>query len=874
MSSEPVATPPAVTAEAGAAASTPAAGSLSARLPANGAHDADTLLDAFLGWIVERGLTLYPAQEEAILELLSEKHVVLSTPTGSGKSLVAVAMLFRTLATRGRAFYTCPIKALVSEKFFELCAIFGAERVGMMTGDASVNRDAPIICCTAEILSNLALREGAAAEVGDVVMDEFHFYADSDRGLAWQVPLLVLPDTQFLLMSATLGDMTTIRESLARLTKREVAYVTSETRPVPLDFVYRELALTQTINSLVEESKAPIYVVNFTQREAAELAQALTSLNLCPKGQRREVAELMYGFRFDTPFGKDLRRCLGHGIGLHHAGLLPKYRRLVERLAQAGKLAVICGTDTLGVGINVPIRTVLFTKLCKYDGEQTRRLSVREFKQIAGRAGRRGYDDRGTVVCQAPEHVIENKLLMGKAGDDAKKKRKLVFKKPPERGYVHWDEAVFQRLIESPSEPLQSQFRIDHGMLLNLLERPDDVHPHGYRALVRLIADSHERDVLKGRLRRRGKTLFRALLQADVVRIERNYPGHGSHTVIDEGLQREFSLHHSLSLYLVEALEVLDPESASYALDLVSFVEAILENPGVVLEAQAGKLREELFQKLKAEGVEFDQRIAELEKVGYPKPAADLIYQTFDSYALHHPWIGSENIRPKSVVRDLYEKYLSFNDYIKEYALSRSEGALLRYLSEAYKALVQTVPENYWNDELIDITAFLRSTLKRVDSSLVEEWERMLDAEGSRAPEERAERVHELARDPRLLRSRIRSEMHILVQALAARDYEQAAESVRVIEAPVAGESEPWTADRFEHALAPFFEQYERLVADHRARQTQWTILEEQEPRLWRVRQVLLDPAEDNGWFLEARVDLRHGEPAEGPLIELLAVSS
>ena len=845
-----------------------AVGTLAACLPADGAHDADSLLDAFLGWVVERGLLLYPAQEEAILELLSDKHVVLSTPTGSGKSLVAVAMLFRTLATKGRGFYTCPIKALVSEKFFELCAIFGPERVGMMTGDASVNRDAPLICCTAEILSNLALREGAAADVTDVVMDEFHFYADPERGLAWQVPLLVLPDTQFLLMSATLGDMSVISESLQRMTEREVAHVTSEDRPVPLDFVYRELPLTQTIHVLAEEDKAPIYVVNFTQRDAAELAQSLTSLSLSSKEQRREVGDMLHGFRFDTPFGKDLKRCLGHGIGLHHAGLLPKYRRLVERLAQAGKLAVICGTDTLGVGINVPIRTVLFTKLCKYDGEQTRRLSVREFKQIAGRAGRRGYDVRGTVVCQAPEHVIENKMLMGKAGDDVKKKRKLVFKKPPERGYVHWDEAVFQRLIESPAEALQSQFRIDHGMLLNLLERPGEVKPHGYRALVRLIAESHERDVLKGRLRRRGKTLFRSLAQAEVVRIERNYPGHGSHTVIDEGLQREFSLHHSLSLYLVEALDVLDPEAPGYALDVVSFVEAILENPGVVLEAQASKLRDELFQKLKAEGVEFDERIAELEKVSYPKPGADLIYQIFNEYSVHHPWIGTENIRPKSVVRDMYERYVSFNDYVKEYGIARAEGVLLRYLSEAYKAIVQTVPERYWTDELIDITAFLRSALQRVDSSLVEEWERMLDAGGSHAPEERVERIHELARDPRLLRSRIRSELHMLVRALANRDYEQAADSVR------SPPDEPWTGERLEQALTPFFAQYEQMVADHRARQTQWTILEEQAPRLYRVRQVLLDPAEDNQWYLEGRVDLQSGQPPEGPLIELLELGT
>jgi len=469
------------------------------------------------------------------------------------------------------------------------------------------------------------------------------------------------------------------------------------------------------------------------------------------------------------------------------------------------------------------------------------------------------------VVCLAPEHVIENKLLEGKVGGDAKKKRKLTYKKPPERGYVHWDEAVFEKLRTSPPEPLVSRFRVDHGMLLELLERPDDVSPRSYRALVRLISDCHERDAIKARLRLRSKELFKSLRAAEVVRLRPLPSGRASEAVIDEGLQVDFSLHHSLSLYLVEALDVLDPEAPGYALDVLSFVEAILENPGVVLDAQAHKARDALFHKLKAEGVEYEQRMAELDKVSYPKPNAELIYQTFDDYAPHHPWLGSENIRPKSIARDMVERYLSFNDYVKEYGLARAEGVLLRYLSQAYKTVLQSVPDPCWNDELVDIVGFMRATLERVDSSLLEEWERLLDPEAEPEPGT-TRRVHALAGDPRMLGSRVRSELHMLLKALAARDYEEAAAGLR------ADGAEPWTAERLEQALEPFFAEHEQLVADARARQTQWTILEPLEPRLYRVRQILLDPADHNDFYLEARVDLRDGEP-EGPLVELLELA-
>ncbi|MDH5670718.1 MAG: DUF3516 domain-containing protein [Myxococcales bacterium] len=827
--------------------------------------DADRLLDNFVGWVEARGIELYPAQEEAVLELLSGQHVVLNTPTGSGKSLVATALIYRSLCLGGRVFYTCPIKALVSEKFFELCDIFGPERVGMMTGDASINREANVICATAEILSNLALREGEGAEISQVVMDEFHFYADPERGQAWQIPLLCMPDTQFLLMSATLGELREICAGLEQRSGRGVSVVRSSERPVPLSYEYCVTPLIQTICKLAEEERTPVYVVNFTQRECVELAQALTSVTLIDREQRLALSRELGKARFDSPFGKDLKRCLGHGIGLHHAGLLPRYRRLVERLAQAGQLAAICGTDTLGVGVNVPIRSVLFTKLCKYDGSRTRRLSVREVQQIAGRAGRRGYDDSGSVLCQAPEHVIENMQLAGKA-DSAKKKRKTTFKKPPERGYVHWDEDVFHKLVGGEPEALESRFRIDHGMLLNLLERPDDVEPHGYAGLIALIAEADEREPVKRRLRRQAKGLFRSLRQAAVLQVEPNEGGRGAHVSISEDLQRDFSLNHALSLFLVEALSALDEEGERYPLDVLSLVEAVVESPRVILDAQQRKARDALFQKLKADGVEYEQRMTELERVSYPKPNAELIYGLHDAYVGRHPWLERDAIRPKGVAAELVEGYLSFSDFVREYGLSRAEGVLLRYLSDVYKTLVQSVPRAYYTDGLVDVAGFLRSTLERVDSSLIDEWQRLLEG-GSETQPEVVEQVKELARDPRMLRARIRAEVHLLVKALSLKNYEEAAGCV------YSPEEEPWDSDRFEAALEPFHAEHEHVLFDHRARNAQWTLLDELSPRLFRVRQVLLDAEEDNNHYLDLRVDLREGEP-EGPLLEMVEVGS
>src|SRR5262249_23309697 len=732
---------------------------------------ATEVLDRFVSFVTATGLSLYPAQEEGILELLSGKHLILNTPTGSGKSLVAMALHFKSMCEGRLSFYTCPIKALVNEKFFALCDAFGPDKVGMMTGDATINRTAPIICCTAEILANMALRD-AHPKVDDVVMDEFHYYADKERGVAWQLPLLALNRSTFLLMSATLGDMSAIEDSLRQLTGREVAVIRSAQRPVPLDYEYRETPLHETLEDLLAATKSPVYLVNFTQRDAAEQAQNLLSVNFSSPEEKEQIRQALHNTRFDTPYGKELHKLLRHGLGLHHAGLLPRYRLWVEKLAQAGLLTVIGGTDTLGVGVNIPIRTVLFTQLCKFDGEKVTLLSVRDFKQIAGRAGRKGFDERGSVVVQAPEHVIENIRISQRIAAG----KKMVKKQPPQKGFRAWSRNTFQRLVSQPPEPLQSRFEVTHGLLLNLLQSSTDAPGGGYRRLVQLIARSHGREYDRRQRLKAAALRFRTLRAAGLIELIRGAEGRGARVEVSPELQRDFSLNHTLSLYLLSALPSLDLASETYALDVLSLVESILEDPEVVLYSQLRRLKDEKIAELKSQGVEYEQRMAELEKLEWPKPLRDFIYASFNEFAQKHPWVGEENIRPKSVAREMVEQFCSFNDYVRDYGLQRSEGVLLRYLGEACKTLVQTIPEPLKTEALEDIVAYFKATIRQVDSSLLEEWE-SLQGPLEMAPEERLARAAERPApwsDQKALRARLRAELHQLLRTLAAKEYEEA----------------------------------------------------------------------------------------------------
>jgi hypothetical protein len=852
----------------------PARAPLAALLPDDGDVSSDALLDRFLEYVAGTRLSLYAAQEEAILALLDDQNVILNTPTGSGKSLVASAMLFAALARGERAVYTCPIKALVNEKWMNLCREFGPEQVGLSTGDATVNRDAPILCCTAEVLSNIALRLGRDAAVDHVVMDEFHYYADRDRGVAWQAPLLTLPQARFLLMSATLGETAFFEEALTRLTGRPSVTIKSADRPVPLDYAYSEIPLAHTIEKLVDEQKVPVYVVHFTQADAAGSAQDFTSLKICTREEKAAIAAAIEGFEFTSPYGHDVRKWLRHGIGLHHAGLLPKYRVLVEQLAQRGLLKVICGTDTLGAGINVPIRTVLFTRLCKYDGRKTAILSARDFHQIAGRAGRKGFDDRGFVVVQAPEHVIENIKLDEKAARDGKK---ITRRKPPERNFVNWDLNTFKRLIGAAPEQLQSRFHVSHGMLLNVLSRRGD----GCRAMRQIVRDSHEPEAARPAHFKRAWQLFRALLSRGIV--EFVPPDEYNTTLrVNVDLQDDFSMDQALSLYLVETIPLLDPESPEFALDLLTLVESILENPEVILRKQLDRLKGEAVARMKAEGLDYDQRMEELEKLEYPKPNAEFVYQTFNHFAERHPWVGEEHIRPKSIAREMFEQFRSFTEYVLDYELQRSEGLLLRHLNSVYKVLSQTVPDGHKTAEVIEMEVYLRTLLRQVDSSLEDEWERMLDPEyqpwggaargaGARAagagearPPGAEEAAADVTRDTRRFTAAVRERVFTFLRAWSRGDHEAARAAIE------AGE---WPAERLEAARAEYAAGHGQVRLDPEARNLRHTyVTPSDEGGAWRVQQMLVDAEMHNDWVCEVRVDLPASREARRPVVGLVAL--
>ncbi|MCK6095681.1 DUF3516 domain-containing protein [Micrococcus sp. EYE_162] len=872
-------------APAPASATTPPA--LLARLDAlDASPDADAVFEAFTAWTDERGISLYPAQEEAVLELVQGNHVILATPTGSGKSLVALGAHADAMARGKVSYYTAPIKALVSEKFFQLVDVFGAENVGMVTGDSTVNGDAPIICCTAEILANRALREGTGLELDTVVMDEFHYYADPFRGWAWQVPLLELPQARFLLMSATLGDTTRLEEDLRSRTGREVAVVAHAERPIPLTYEWSEVPLQEKVEELVSTHQAPVYVVHFSQLDAVETAQGLSSISVTTKEEKEAIAARIAGFRFSAGFGHTLNRLVRAGIGVHHAGMLPKYRRLVEKLAQDGLLKVICGTDTLGVGINVPIRTVLLTALSKFDGERTRLLQAREFHQIAGRAGRAGYDTSGTVVVQAPEHVIENAAAARRAAakfasvkDEAEREKRMkqslkgAKKKSPPQGFVSWGRASFERLVEAEPEPLSSRMQLTHSMLLNILDRPGDP----VIAVRRLLRGTHETPARQAALMRQALGIFRELLAAGIVEKLPEPDAEGRTVDLTVDLQADFALNQPLSPFALAALELLDPAEPDHALDVVSVIEATLDPPRQVLSAQAKKAKGEAVAAMKAEGMDYNDRMAALEEVTYPQPLAELLEQQFEVYRKDAPWLAEFELAPKSVVRDMFERAMGFGDYVRFYGIARSEGVLLRYLTDAVKALRHTVPQESRTDELQVLLDWLDEMVKQTDSSLLEEWEDLVAGD-----------IEELRKDmesiappapPRLtdntpvFRVMVRN---ALFQRVRLFGDEQ--------DARLAELSGGLSADDWADALDAYFDDHEDIDDSAAARGPELFRVATAPPvpapleltgaRWWAVRQVLKDHDGDLDHGINAVVDLDASDEAGHPVIRVVSVGA
>ncbi|GAA3635951.1 DEAD/DEAH box helicase [Microbacterium awajiense] len=850
--------------------------------------DADAAYAGFVDWAADRGLVLYPAQDEAVIEIVSGAHVILSTPTGTGKSLVAIAAHAASLAAGVRSYYTAPIKALVSEKFFALVEIFGAENVGMVTGDSSVNPDAPIVCCTAEILANRALRRGADADVGQVVMDEFHYYGDPDRGWAWQVPLLTLTAAQFVLMSATLGDVTAIADDLERRTGRAVARVTGVERPVPLHFSYERRPVHDVVSRLLDDGEAPVYIVHFSQAAALERAQALSSMRVASREQRDAIADAIGGFRFTTGFGKTLSRLVRAGIGVHHAGMLPRYRRLVETLAQRGLLKVICGTDTLGVGINVPIRTVMITALSKFDGTRMRQLSAREFHQVAGRAGRAGFDTHGNVVVMAPEWEIENAVALAKAGDDPAKRKKIVRKKAP-TGVVNWGEGSFERLVEASPEPLEPQLQLTAAMLINVIARGGDV----FADVRSLVFDNHEPRARRYELARRALAIFRTLVVAGIVEVDRTRSPAGIRLTVD--LQPDFALNQPLSPFALAAIALLDPEehtnlgesrelrsdapessevredlrtsravtagTGHYALDVVSVIEATLDDPRAILSQQEYRARGEAVGAMKRDGIEYDERMELLEEITYPKPLEELLAQSYEVFAQSQPWVRDFELSPKSVVRDMFERALSFSEFVSFYQLARSEGLVLRYLSDAYRAIRQTVPTEAQTESLRDLVAWLGELVRQVDSSLVDEWEALIN------PTDDPEAPVVPPAPPSVLDNRrafgvlVRNELFRRVQLAALQDDDALVDLDPDVDWP--------------EALDRYYDDHDEILTGGPARSAALVSIDEADAAAsghWTIEQTIDDPAGDHDWRIRGVVDLAASEEAGTAVVRITEV--
>ncbi|WP_181575139.1 RNA helicase [Actinomyces sp. Z5] len=880
---------------------------LDALIPADDAErvpEPEEVYLAFAEWAESTGRPLYPHQDEALSQILSGRHVIAATPTGSGKSMIALAAHTASLARGGRSYYTAPLKALVSEKFFELVGLFGADNVGMVTGDTSINAAAPIICCTAEILANQSLREGETLDVDTVVMDEFHYYADPQRGWAWQVPLLELPQAQMVLMSATLGDVSFFVRDLRERTGREVAVVDDAVRPVPLEWEYAIEPIGDLLQRLVGQDKAPVYLVHFSQKEAVERASALLSVDLGVKKRKEELAAAIGDFRFGPGFGRTLSRLLRSGIGVHHAGMLPRYRRLVERLAGTGLLSVICGTDTLGVGINVPIRSVVLTSLVKFDGAKERHLTAREFHQIAGRAGRAGFDTHGYVIVQAPEHVIENARALAKAGDDPRKRRRIVRKQAPE-GRVNWTDKTFERLRDAAPETLTSQFQVTTTMVLNLMERDGDP----VRAMAQLLERVHEPEAARRRHVRRAIEIYLSLRTAGVLEHVSSAQAAADgrprlRLAVD--LPDEFALNQPLAPFALAAMDLLNLDSPEHTLDVVSVVESTLDDPRPLLYAQQRQARGEAVAAMKAEGMDYEERMAALEDITWPQPLADLLAPALEMYKQSNPWAAEYELSPKSVVRDMVESAMTFSDLISRYDLGRSEGVVLRYLTDAYRALRQVVPEEHRTEEVEQLTDWLGDLVRAVDSSLLDEWEALGAAQAGHAQEgaallEReaadgaagAERAFGADADGRLpftrnlhaFRVAVRREMFRRVELMARDDVE----GLGRLDA-----ASGWGEDRWDEALGRYWDEYDWISTDTPARAVALAPLDEAPDdaalaaagvserlrealvgsgrRVWLATQILEDSAGDHDWRLTALVDLAECDQADAAVVHLLRV--
>lgn len=453
--------------------------------------------------------------------------------------------------------------------------------------------------------------------------------------------------------------------------------------------------------------------------------------------------------------------------------------------------------------------------------------------------------------------MVENAKAIAKMGDDPKKRRKFVRKKAPE-GFVSWGEQSFEKIVAAEPEPLTSSFAVSHSMLLNVIGRPGDA----FTGMRHLLTENHEARPAQLRHIRRAIAIYRALLAGGVV--ERlDAPDDDGRTVrLTMDLQFDFALNQPLSPFALAALELLDRESPTYALDVLSVIEATLDDPRQVLSAQQFKARGEAVNRMKADGIEYDERMELLDSVTYPKPLEELLGAAYELYKRGHPWVADHELRPKSVARDMYERAMTFVDYVGFYGLARSEGLVLRYLADAYKAVKQTVPDEAKTEELNDLVEWLGELVRQVDSSLLDEWEQLRNPGAEVAPPRLDDLPPAVTRNVRAFRVLVRNALFRRVELAALRRWYDLGE----LDADAG-----WTAEDWAEALEPYFAEHAQIGTGPDARGPKLLMIDEQ-PGRWIVRQIFDDPAGDHDWGISAEVDLAASDEAGTAVVRITAV--
>jgi hypothetical protein len=427
----------------------------------------------------------------------------------------------------------------------------------------------------------------------------------------------------------------------------------------------------------------------------------------------------------------------------------------------------------------------------------------------------------------------------------------VVRKKPPE-GTIGWGQPTFDRLVTAEPEPLTSSFQVSHAMLLNVIARGGDP----FVAMRHLLTDNHEEPAAQRRHIRRAIAIARALLAGGVIE-----KVGGAYRLVED-LQLDFALNQALSPFALACLELLDRESPDYPLDVVSVIESTLEDPRQVLSAQRQRARGEAVNAMKAEGIEYEQRMELLEEVTHPRPLRELLDGAYETYRRGHPWVADYELKPKSVVRDMYERALTFTEYVSFYGLSRSEGLILRYLADAYRALRQTVPEDARTEELTDLIEWLGELVRQVDSSLLDEWERLRNPGGPVEEVALDEKPPAVTTNARAFRVLVRNALFRRVELAALRHYDELGE----LDAEAG-----WTADRWAEAIEDYFAEYDEIGTGPAARGPALLQIDAG-PAVWTVRQVFDDPAGDHDWGIDATVDLAASDEIGAAAVTVAAV--